>query len=75
MKLFKRKQTRLDPLEERLDIISELTRGLGKKEFNNLMNAVESVFNARQQLRGVKTDEEKETEDIDEIEKKLEKEK
>ena len=71
---FRKKEPLVDPLEERLDVISDLTRGLGKKEFNNLMNAVKSVFNARQQLRGVKTDDEKETGDIDECERKLEKE-
>lgn len=72
MRLFKRKErTELDILERRLDTISELTRGLGKTEFNNLIEAVKSVYEARQKLRKVKTDDEKETADIDEIEKTL----
>lgn len=76
MRLFKRKErTELDILERRLDTISELTRGLGKTEFNNLIEAVKSVYEARQKLRKVKTDDEKETADIDEIEKTLSKEK
>ena len=70
MRLFKRKErTELDILERRLDTISELTRGLGKTEFNNLIEAVKSVYEARQKLRKVKTEDEKDTEDIDELEK------
>ena len=74
MKLFKRKQTELDPLEQRLDIIADLTRGLGRAEFNNLLEAVKAVYEARQKLLKVKTDDEKENSDIDEAERKLEKE-
>lgn len=74
-RLFRRKKkTELDPLEQRLDTISELTRGLGRTEFNNLIESVKLVFEARQKLLRVKTDDEKETADIDEAERKLEKE-
>lgn len=70
MGLFKRKERdEMDMLEKRLDTISELTRGLGKAEFNNLIEAVKSVYEARQKLRKVRTDDEKEVEDIEEIEK------
>lgn len=76
MKVFRRKeQTEQDMLERRLDTISELTRGLGKKEFNNLIEAVKAVYEARQKLTNVKSEDEKEVEDIDEIEKVLRKEK
>lgn len=72
MKLFKKKQHEeevlLDPQEQRLNAISELTRGLGRNEFNNLMDAVKSVFEARQKLLRVKTKEEKENVDIDKAE-------
>lgn len=76
MNLFRRKkkQQEIDPLEQRLDTISDLTRGLGKMEFNNLIEAVKSVYEARQKLTKVKTDDEKETAEIDEAERKLEKE-
>lgn len=76
MKIFKRrkKQVDLDPLEQRLDTISELTRGLGRTEFNNLIEGVKLVFEARQKLLRVKTDDEKENADIYESERKLEKE-
>lgn len=69
--IFRKKQKDIDPLEQRLDTISELTRGLGRKEFNSLMDAVKSVFEARQKLLNVKTEEEKETEDVDDVENKL----
>ena len=75
MKLFKSKvQVEDDPLEQRLDLISDLTKGLGKVEFNNLLEAVKSVYEARQKLRKVKTDDEKEFGDIDDAERKLERE-
>ena len=75
MIFFKRKKKNdIDQLEQRLDTISELTRGLGRTEFNNLIEGVKLVFEARQKLNKVKTEDEKESGDIDEIEKKLEKE-
>lgn len=74
MKLFRKKSKDADKLEERLDIISELTRDLERPEFNRLVDALKSVFDARQKLKGVKTNEEKENADIDEAEKILAKE-
>lgn len=73
--LFRKKQKKNeDKLEERLDTISELTRDLERPEFNRLLDALKSVFDARQKLKGVKTNEEKENADIYEAEKILEKE-
>lgn len=73
--MFRRKkENNIDQLEQRLDTISELTRGLGRTEFNNLIESVKLVFEARQKLTKVKTDDEKETAEIDEAERKLEKE-
>ena len=68
--LFKKKlQPLKDPLEERLDIISDLTRDLERKEFNSLMDAIKAMFEARQKLKSVKTNEEKEFAEINEEEK------
>lgn len=73
--IFKRKPKKSeDKLEQRLDTISELTRDLELPEFNRLLDALKSVFDARQKLKGVKTNEEKENADIYEAEKILEKE-
>lgn len=75
MKLFKRKRNNsIDALEQRLDTISDLTRGLERKEFNCLLDAVRAVFEARQKLKNVKTEDEKEMADIDEAERILTKE-
>lgn len=74
MSIFRKKHIEIDPLELRLDTISDLTRGLGRKEFNSLMDAVKSVFEARQKLLNVKTEDEKEMADITESEKILAKE-
>ena len=75
MRLFKKQPKKSeDKLEERLDTISELTRDLERPEFNRLLDALKSVFDARQKLKGVKTNEEKENADIYEAEKVLEKE-
>ena len=75
MRLFKKQPKKSeDKLEERLDTISELTRDLEKPEFNRLLDALKSVFDARQKLKGVKTNEEKENADIYEAENVLEKE-
>lgn len=71
MKIFKKKSTEVDNLERMLDTISDLTRGLGRAEFNNLIEAIKSVYEARQKLRKVKTDDEKEIADITDIEKDM----
>lgn len=70
----KKKHTEKDPLEQKLDIISDLTRGLGRKELNSLLDAVKSMYDTRQKLLNVKTEDEKEMEPIDSAEKILEKE-
>lgn len=69
--LFRKKSHYQDKLEERLDIISDLTRDLERPEFNRLVDALKSVFEARQKLKGVKTNEEKDLKDITDAEKSL----
>lgn len=73
MKIFKRfhKKKEKDALEWRLDTISNLTKGLGKKEFNALIEATKAMYEARSKLTVVKSDDEKEVADIDMIEKAL----
>lgn len=69
--LFRKKSRYQDKLEQRLDIISDLTRDLERPEFNRLVDALKSVFEARQKLKGVKTNEEKDLKDITDVEKTL----
>lgn len=53
--MFRRKEVMKDNLEERLDIISDLTRDLDRKEFNLLLDAVKSMFDVRQKLNKLET--------------------
>lgn len=75
MKIFQKKNKKtkesMNALENKLDMISELTRDLGQSEFNNLIEAVKAVYEARKRLAKVKTNEEKENQDITDIEKGL----
>lgn len=74
MRFFRRKRVYKDLLEQRLDAISDLTRDLEEPEFNRLIDATKAIFKARQNLKLVKTNEEKENADIYEAEKILAKE-
>lgn len=75
MRLFRRgRKYEQDRLEHRLDMLSELTRDLEQPEFDKVIKALKSVFIARQELKGVKTYDEKENSDIYEAEKILTKE-
>jgi len=72
MKLLRRSRKKeQDALEWRLDTISNLTKGLGKKEFNALIEATKAMYEARSKLTVVKSDDEKEVADIENIEKTL----
>ena len=70
----KKKHVAKEPQEQRLDVICDITRGLGRKEFNSLIRAATKIFEARQELLNVKTEDEKEVADIDEAERILAKE-
>lgn len=74
MRFFRKKRVYKDLLEQRLDAISDLTRDLEEPEFNRLIDATKAIFKARQNLKLVKTNEEKENADIYEAEKILSKE-
>lgn len=74
MRFFRKKRVYKDLLEQRLDAISDLTRDLEEPEFNRLIDATKAIFKARQNLKLVKTNEEKENADIYEAEKILAKE-
>ena len=74
MRFFRKKRIYKDLLEQRLDAISDITRDLEEPEFNRLIDATKAIFKARQNLKLVKTNEEKENADIYEAEKILERE-
>lgn len=74
MKLFKKKAVYNDPVEEKFDSMMRLIKGLSRVDYNRLKKAMDLGYDSYQVVRNVKTVDERETEDIDEIEKKLEKE-
>ena len=64
MRIFKKREVIKDPLEERLDIISDLTRDLDRKEFNSLLDAVKAMFEVRQKLNKLESVTEEKKEDL-----------
>ena len=64
MKIFRKSEKVKDPLEERLDIISDLTRDLDRKEFNSLLDAVKAMFEVRQKLNKLESVNEDKKEDL-----------
>ena len=71
MRIFKKRAKYVDKMEELLDTISEITRDLDEEAFDSLIDAVKAMFKVRQKLKGVKTNEEKENDDINEAERIL----
>jgi len=64
MRIFKKHEIVKDQLEERLDIISDLTRDLDRKEFNSLLDAVKAMFEVRQKLNKLEAVSEEKKEDL-----------
>lgn len=64
MRIFKKREVIKDHLEERLDIISDLTRDLDRKEFNSLLDAVKAMFEVRQKLNKLESITEEKKEDL-----------
>ena len=64
MRIFRKSEPVKDPLEERLDIISDLTRDLDRKEFNSLLDAVKAMVEVRQKLNKLESVNEEKKEDL-----------
>lgn len=72
MKLFRKRQHKFeDPSEQRFDSMMELIKDLPKADYNRLKKAMDLGWQSYQTVRNVKTDDEKETEEISEVEKVL----
>lgn len=61
MSIFKRKSQAFfqeEPVEVRFNILADFVKELDSKaDYNKAIGAMESIFNAYQKLRGIKTDE------------------
>lgn len=60
MSIFKRKSQAFfqeEPVEVRFNILADFVKELDSKaDYNKAIGAMESIFNAYQKLRGIKTD-------------------
>ena len=72
--LFKshKKRQYEDPIESRFNAMMELIKDLSKADYNRLKKAMDLGWQSYQTVRNVKTDDEKEVEDIEKAEKLLE---
>ena len=71
---FKKKLVLESVAEQRFDTIIELVKDLPRADFNRLMDAMKLAYEGYQKVKNVKTIDEKEMEDIDNIDKTLTKE-
>lgn len=60
-----------DPVGVRFDKMMELIKGLSRSDFNRLIKAMELGWKSYDVVRNVKTDEERDSEEINESDKKL----
>lgn len=76
MSLFRKRKHHIveDPSEQRFDAMMELIKDLPKADYNRLKKAMDLGWQSYQTVRNVKTDDEKENEDILSAEKALAKE-
>ena len=73
--LFKRRKTVLESVaEQRFDTIIDLVKDLPRADFNRLIDGIKLSYEGYQKVKSAKTIDEKEMEDIDEIDKALTKE-
>lgn len=72
MRFFRKKYIALeDPAEARFDAMMELIKDLPKSDYNRLKKAMDLGWQSYQTVRNVKTDDEKENEDIEKAERVL----
>lgn len=73
MFFFKRRRVNAyeDPAETRFDMMMDLIKDLPRADYNRLKDAMDLGYSAYQKVRNVKTADEKEVDDIDDVERKL----
>lgn len=69
----KRKQVLESVAEQRFDNMMELIKDLPRADYTRLKDAMDLGYNAYQKVKNVKTEEEKELEDIEEIDRAMSK--
>lgn len=69
---FRLRKKSVDPVEQRFGSMMELIKDLSKADYNRLKKAMDLGWQSYQTVRNVRTDDEKEVEDIEKAEKILE---
>lgn len=69
---LRKKNQREDPIELKFNSMMELIKNLSKTDYNRLKKAMDLGWQSYQTVRNVRTDDEKEVEDIEKAEKLLE---
>lgn len=69
---LRKKNQREDPIELKFNTMMELIKNLSKADYNRLKKAMDLGWQSYQTVRNVRTDDEKEVEDIEKAEKLLE---
>ena len=74
MRLFRKRIEYQDTTEQRFQAIIGLIKDLPKSDYKRLVEAMNLAYSAYQTVRNVKTVDEREVEDIEKLDKSLEKE-
>ena len=74
MRLFRKKTPSLEVEEYRFDAMMSLIKDLPRADYNRLKKAMDLGYDAYQTVRNVKTVDDREVEDIEKLDKSLEKE-
>lgn len=73
MKLFNKRNNKSVPASEsKLNTIIDLVKDLPRPDYNRLREGMELIYNGYQKIKNAKTNDEKESGDIDTMEKLLE---
>ena len=74
--MFKKRKQKIaeDVAEQRFDDMMDLVKNLSRQDYNRLKQAMDLGYEAYQKVKNVKSDDEKEVEDINQIDKQMTKE-
>ena len=74
--MFKKRKQKIaeDVAEQRFDDMMDLVKNLSRQDYNRLKQAMDLGYEAYQKVKNVKSDDEKEFEDINQIDKQMTKE-
>lgn len=72
-RFFRKEKAVVDPTEFRFQKMVDLVKDLSRADYNRLKKAMDLVYDGYDKMRNVKTDDEREMEEVDKLEKSLDK--